>query len=788
MQSHVITCNDKKPPWLSKEIKNANHRKSRALRNFLQRGRRESDKLVLKSTTEEYSNLVSSSKEKYLSRLGAKLNNPLIAPKTYWSVLNNFLGKRKIPLIPPLLFNGLFVTDFKCKANMFNNFFANQCKVIENSSALPLFSPVVNSNLDHLIVDPLDIISIIKSLKPNKAHGWDEISVRMVSICGEKIVPPLMLIFSKCIATSTYPEIWKKANVAPVHKKNSKNDMNNYRPISLLPIFSKIFEKIIFNAIFKHLESNNLLANQQSGFRPGDSCVNQLLSITHEIFSAFDCNPSMEVRGVFLDISKAFDKVWHKGLLLKLRQHGLSGKLLALIENFLSARQQRVVLNGQCSEWKDVSAGVPQGSVLGPLFFLIYINDLPDGLLSNVKIFADDTSLFSVVKDPIISSSELNHDLGLINYWAHQWKMSFNPDKSKQAVEITFSRKRSPPYHPPITFNHLHVAKEDVQKHLGLYLDKQLNFQHHLKEKISKANKGIGVIKRLSPYLPRASLISIYKMFVRPHLDYADIIYDRPNNDIFKNKLESVQYNAALAITGAIRGTSMDKLFSELGFEYLADRRWLRRLSFLYKIQDNSVPKYLSDIIPSNSKSMYSTRNKDRIRNFSTRTDLFSFSFFPCTIRDWNILDPSICASKSLSIFKSKLLKFIRPKPYPIYGIHDPLGLKYLTRLRLGFSHLHEHKFRHNFRDTINPLCPCNLESETTSHFLLRCTFFICHRKELFDSLELIDPQLTRFNVEKLVTTLLFGDVSYSPENNATIILASIKYILDTNRFSNSLF
>ena len=207
--------------------------------------------------------------------------------------------------------------------------------------------------------------------------------------------------------------------------------------------------------------------------------------------------------------------------------------------------------------------------------------------------------------------------------------MSFNPDKSKQAIEVTFSQKQSPPSYPLITFNHLNVAKEDIQKHLGLYLDKQLNFQHHLKEKISKANKGIGVIKRLSPYLPRASLISIYTMFVRPHLDYADIIYDRPNNNTFKNKLESIQYNAALAITGAIRGSSMDKIFNELGFEYLSDRRWIRRLSFFYKIHNNSVPKYLSDILHSNSKSMYSTRKKDQICNSPTRTDLFSFSFFP---------------------------------------------------------------------------------------------------------------------------------------------------------------
>ena len=282
-------------------------------------------------------------------------------------------------------------------------------------------------------------------------------------------------------------------------------------------------------------------------------CVAQLVvSITHGIYSAFDYNPSLGFWGVFLDISKAFDKVWHEGLLLKLKEHGLSGQLLSLIENFLSDRQQRVLLNGQFSEWKDISAGVPQGSVLDPLFFLIYINDLPIGLLSNVKIFAHDTSLFSVLQDPTISCNVLNHDLRLINYWAHQWKMSsILTHLSKQLKLLSLVGV--------LPFA-IHLLCWIIsQKHLDLYLDNQLNFQHHIKEKISKANKGIGLFKGLSLYLPHAFLLSIYTAFVRPHLDYADMIYDRPNNDTFKNKLESIQYNAALSITRAIRSSSMGK-------------------------------------------------------------------------------------------------------------------------------------------------------------------------------------------------------------------------------------
>ena len=203
-------------------------------------------------------------------------------------------------------------------------------------------------------------------------------------------------------------------------KKESKNLAKNYRPISLLPICGKIFEKLIYNSLFKYIQDNNLLVNCQSGFLAGDSCISQLLSITHDIYKAFDGTPSLEVRGVFLDISKAFDRVWHEGLLFKLKRFGINGPLFLLLQDYLKNRHQRVVLNGQSSEWAEIKAGVPQGSVLGPLLFLVYINDLPDGLESNAKLFADDTSIFSVVKDPNESCNKLNNDLlkiitGLIN-------------------------------------------------------------------------------------------------------------------------------------------------------------------------------------------------------------------------------------------------------------------------------------------------------------------------------------------------------------------------------------
>ena len=196
--------------------------------------------------------------------------------------------------------------------------------------------------------------------------------------------------------------MWKLANVTPIYKKSDKQLVTNYRPISLLPICGKLFEKIIFNNLYGYLNENNLLTKNQSGFRPGDSTTNRLLYLVNEIHEAFENSKSLEICAVFLDISKAFDKVWHEGLIFKLKQNGISGSLLTLFENYLCNRKQHVVLNDSCSDFFTIESGVPQGSVLGPLLFLIYINDLETNIKSNIKFFADDTMLFSIVNDTLM--------------------------------------------------------------------------------------------------------------------------------------------------------------------------------------------------------------------------------------------------------------------------------------------------------------------------------------------------------------------------------------------------
>ena len=304
--------------------------------------------------------------------------------------------------------------------------------------------------------------------------------------------------------------------------------------------------------------------------------------------------------------------------------------------------------------------------------------------------------MFSTVYDPNHSAKVLNDDLNKILEWAYKWKMLF-------------------------------------KKHLGIHLDKKLNFSHHINKNTAKANKGIGLVCKLAHVLPRQSLITIYKSFIQPHFDYGDIIYDQPNNESFFNLIERVQYNVALAITSAIKSTSQPEIYNELSIESLKFRGLFRRLCLFYKIKTTQIPKYLYELLPTESHT-YNTCNMENVETYYCRTDLFKYSFFPYVIVECNKLNINLQHTKSSLIFRNSLLKIGRPIQNPIYNIHDPMGIKYLTRLR----HLNDHKFRHNFQDSLNQFCPCSPDVESHIHYFLHCQYYNGIRKTLLDTVKKI--------------------------------------------------
>ena len=429
------------------------------------------------------------------------------------------------------------------------------------------------------------------------------------------------------------------------------------------------------------------------------------------------------------------------------------------------------------------------------MFFLVYIKDLATDVNCCVKLFADDTSLFTVVEDTDLAACDMNHDLELINRWAYDWKMSFNQGPRKQAVELKFSMKRVEVNHPEIQFNNIPIRKVDEHKHLGIIFDPKLSFSAHIKAAISKARKGVGLLKHLSKFLPRHTLSELFKLYVPPHLDYGDVIYRIPIKarefsgkiilPTLMDRIESVQYAAALAITGAWRGASRAKLYAELGWESLSSRRWSRRLTLFYKMINNLTPEYTRDPIPEPQPAHYSLRNQDVVGRIRARTEKFKFSFYPNCLAEWNELDHEIRHSPSVAIFKKKLISIIRPPAKSTFGIHDPIGLSYLTQLRVGLSILCFHKFKHNFGDSINPMCPSNDGIESTEHFLLLCQSFEAERRNLLAAVfELLQPYgYTNLPNEVLTQLLLYGYKDLPNNLNRNIIGLTLQYIRTTGRF-----
>ena len=766
----TVMISDKDAPWITKVVKNAIKKNKLLVKKWIRNGKTPSETTAKNRSQSAVHKIISDAKSKYIENLGKKISDPNTGSKIFWSSYKRLCNTKKNTNIPPLLENGSLVSNFKEKATIFNKLFAGYCKIFVNDSVVPPDQPpLTNNNLRQINIRISDIITIIEKLNPKKAHGVDGISIELLRKCKDELALPLKIIFEKCLETGCYPSLWKKANVQPTHKKDSRQIASNYRPISLLCISGKIFEKIIFDQLYSFLDTNRLLTENQSGFRPGDSTINQLLSVTHEIYASFE--QFDETRAAFLDLSKAFDKTWHDGLIYKLKSFGISGDLLALLKNYLSNRYQRVVLNGQESDWVSISAGVPQGSVLGPLLFLVYINDLTEGVCSNIKLFADDASLFTRINNNVNASQErLMRDLEKITKWAYQWKMKFNPDITKQAIEVVFSCKyaKTKPIHPPLTFNSIPVARQSSTKHLGIILDDRLSFSEHVKEAITKAKKGLALMKFLSNKVSPRVLELSYILYVRPHLDYGDVIYHNQHM-VSMDLLEKVQYKAGLIITNCWQGTSRIKLYKELGWESLSQRRSGRRLALYHKILANKTPPYL----------------KAHIAVYTPRTERFSKSFFPSCAAIWPSVPATLKAAPSPAAFKAAYKKEFIPPKRGYYGIQDKVGIRLLTKIRVDCSDLRDHRFNHGFINCPSPRCQCDTDDESTEHFLVRCPRFATPRVTLLSTISgILNNDISVLPANHLSETLLYGSKVYNEITNKQIIESTIRFIKSTKRFS----
>ncbi|MCG8096816.1 MAG: hypothetical protein JAZ17_24870 [Candidatus Thiodiazotropha endolucinida] len=755
------------PPWITSEIKRTIRKRKRAYRKAKQTNS-PAHWSKFKRLRNKSVSLIRNSKLAHTAKIAEKLRSDSLSSKNWWSILKSFISPASKTSLPPLEHNGSTYTDEQDKANLLNGFFRDQTMLNDQNVELPDIIPHnVTSPLRTLSLTPLEVESVLKTLELGKASGPDGLNNRILKELAQEISVALCALFNYSLSKGCFPAPWKDANLSPIPKKGDLSLLTNHRPISLLNSVSKLFERLVFKHLFNHLRDNNILTPLQSGFIPGDSTVNQLTYLYNTFCHALD--NGKEVRVVFCDIKKAFDRVWHAGLLHKLRACGVSGSLLDWFRNYLSDRRQRVVLPGANSDWAYIRAGVPQGSVLGPLLFLIFINDIVIEINSNIRLFADDTSLYIIVENPQASALLLNTDLQKISDWADKWLVLFNPPKSES---LTVSRKLIKPVHPPLSMNNQQIKEVQSHKHLGLYLASDGSWHDHIQYIKDKAWTRVNIMRNLKYKLDRKSLEIIYIAFIRPILEYGDTIWDNCAQ-YEKDELEKIQHEAARIATGATRLVSLQNLYNEVKWQSLQKRRDDHKLTLFFKMNNNLVPRYLSSLVPPTvgSASRYSLRNANNLQNINTRTTLYSNSFLPSAVRCWNDLPSEAKQTDSLYSFKHYLARDRVRTPKYYYTGKRPCQILH-TRLRTDCSSLNFYLFSKHIIDS--PLCSCG-SIENAYHYLFQCDNYTNQRIVLFDSIS----QFHTINLD----LLLFGDPALTPAENTHIFERVQKYIMDTKRF-----
>ena len=711
--------------------------------------------------------LIREAKQSFHDKLASKLSSGTLASKDWWSTLKYFIRPESKSTVPPIEHNDNIYTDEHDKANILNNYFQSQTILDDTNAILPDLPLIhLHSELTSIVLTPLEVKSILKSLPIGKASGPNGLSNRILRELASEVSIPYCCLFNQSLSTGIVPTQYKEANVCPIPKKGDLSLVSNHRPISLLNSEDKLFERLVFKYLFNHLRDNNLLSSLQSGFIPGDSSVNQLTFLYNTFCKAIDSGK--EVRAVFCDISKGFDRVWHAGLIYKLRAAGVTGEVLAWFKSFLSNRRQRVVLPGANSDWVFIRAGVPQGSILGPLLFLLYINDIVLDIKSNIRLFADDTSLFIIVENPFEAANIINNDLAKITRWAGMWLVSFNAEKT---YSVLISRKINKPNHPPLYMLDQQITEVDSHKHLGVYFSNDCSWHRHINYIKDKAWSRINIMRKLKFKLDRKSLETIYLTFIRPILEYGDVVWNNCTQ-YEKEELEKIQTEAARIATGATKLISLNALFREIQWESLQDRRHNHQLTLFHKMHTNLAPEYLTSLVPQpvGAASRYNLRNANNLQTITTRTNLYYQSFLPTTIRSWNNLPIEIKQADTVNFFKNHLIK---KQPVPKYYYVGNRRAQILhTRLRTNCSSLNIDLFNKNISDS--PLCSCG-SIEDAQHFFFHCRHYTVQRNALLNAVSTyIVPSLK---------CILYGDPSLSLELNSNIFQHVQKFIIDTKRF-----
>jgi hypothetical protein len=575
--------------------------------------------------------------------------------KKFWSFIKHV--KQDSTGVAPLLGeDGKLRDDAAGKAEILNKQFTSVFSKISPltlaqsaTQVLRTHSPAGDpSRMPEIEITEAGVTKMLKNLNPHKAAGPDNIRPLILKELHKEISPILTFMFQKSAKTGELPSEWRQANVAPIFKKGKKQLPENYRPVSLTCICSKLMEHILASNIMQHLESKSILHQNQHGFRARRSCETQLVELVEDLHQTMQKGKQTDI--IVMDFSKAFDKVSHTRLLLKLQQYGIGGQTLRWVGNFLSNRSQRVVVDGVGSCESTVTSGVPQGSVLGPILFLIYINDLPECVKSNVRLFADDTILYRQMNTPQ-DAQTLQEDLDRLVDWEQDWSMEFHPGKCN-VIRVTRSNN------PIMNTYTLHGHQLEVvssTKYLGISINEDLCWNKHLNNVTSKAGKILGLVKRnIKIDAPRVKETA-YKALVRPLVEYSAAVWD-PHTNINIHRVEMIQRRAARWTLNRYHNTSsVTDMLSHLGWPTLQQRRSEARLALMYKMVHGLVAINIGLYVTPVLRHTRHTHPYSFIQ-IQPRLEAYRMSFFPRTIVEWNQLPSEVVTAPTIDAFKSHLV------------------------------------------------------------------------------------------------------------------------------------
>ena len=634
------------PPWLTKEIVRTIKKRNYYYKLARKHGR-PVDYDNYKRLRNEVVNALRTNKAKFFSNLNPK------SGKKFWSALRHLKGVEST--IPTLVSNNLKFETGEEKAQILNKFFSKNF-----SNSLPPLNPACYQTSesstcpDDLLCTEEEVYGLIAGIDTANSNGPDGISGKMLKATAMSITPAITRLFNISIKTGQLPQNWKLARVNPIPKSSDKSNPANYWPISLLSVFSKLMEKHIHSKLLQHLNEHSVLSTQQWGFSKGKATTGALLTTVqnwHQILEKGD-----DVCAIFFDLKKAFGSVPHSALMNKLSDLNLQPHLLQWIANYLSNRRQYVEVNGQTSATSPVISGVPQGSVLGPLLFLIYINDIANVELSDssLLLYADDVLLYRPICCPG-DYTYLQQDINTLHTWSEANLLQFNPSKCRYMV---VSRKVTPVLpDSDLSIDGSSLHKVDHYKYLGVWLSHNLSWTKHIEETCKSATKQIGVMyRKFYRHSSQDTLKQLYLSLVRSKLEYAAPVWD-PQKTTLCQKLEKVQ-KFALKVCSKNWSSDYEHLLNITNLPALSIRREYLKLTYLYQILNGS---FIFPNAPLERRNIpVNLRNSNTIQFVRPicHTNAYMNSFFPHTISVWNRLPYEIQSSTSIASFKHNVMSY----------------------------------------------------------------------------------------------------------------------------------